>query len=44
MTKKQVLRTLVAERLAAAAEEIFSAVERMITEKKTLHTPGKHTL
>ncbi|XP_070782727.1 zinc finger protein 260-like [Enoplosus armatus] len=38
MSKLPVLRTLVAERLAAAAEEIFSAVERMITEKKMLHT------
>ncbi|XP_044035124.1 gastrula zinc finger protein XlCGF57.1-like [Siniperca chuatsi] len=38
MSKMQVLRTLVAERLAAAADEIFSAVDRMITEKKMLHT------
>lgn len=40
MAKMQVLRALVAERLAAAAEEILSIVERMITEKKMLHTAG----
>ncbi|XP_050923079.1 uncharacterized protein LOC108886646 isoform X5 [Lates calcarifer] len=33
MCKMQVVRTLVAERLAAAAEEIFTVVER-----KMLHT------
>eukprot|EP00064_Thunnus_orientalis_P006266 superscaffoldBa00000647_g6282 len=38
MSKVQVVRALVAERLAAAAEEIYSFVERMITEKKMLHT------
>lgn len=41
MTKKQVVKALVAERLTAAVEEIFSTVERMITERRTLDTPGK---
>lgn len=41
MTKKQVVKALVAERLTAAVEEIFCTVERMITERRTLDTPGK---
>lgn len=41
MTKKQVVKALVAERLTAAVEEIFSTVERMITERRTLNTPGE---
>ncbi len=39
MSDMQLLKALVAEKLAAAAEEIFSAVQRMITEKM-LHTSG----
>nr|XP_046232790.1 zinc finger protein 260-like [Scatophagus argus] len=39
MAEMQALRALVAERLTAAAEEILSAVERMTTERKMLHTP-----
>ncbi|KAG8008769.1 hypothetical protein GBF38_010391, partial [Nibea albiflora] len=38
MTKLQVLRALVADRLSAAAEEICSAVERMMAERKMLST------
>ncbi|KAM7370483.1 hypothetical protein PAMP_010029 [Pampus punctatissimus] len=38
MSKLQLVRALVAERLAAAAEEILSVVERTITEKKMVHT------
>ncbi|XP_069560555.1 zinc finger and SCAN domain-containing protein 2-like [Brachyistius frenatus] len=33
MSKMRAVRVLVAEKLAAAAEEIFAAVERMITER-----------
>lgn len=45
MSKIEVLRSLVAERLTAAVEEIFSAVEKMMTEKKKrrLHTAGQWT-
>lgn len=41
MTKKQAVKALVAERLTTAVEEIFCTVERMITERRTLDTPGK---
>lgn len=41
MTKKQAVKALVAERLSTAVEEIFSAVERMLTERRTLDTPGR---
>ncbi|XP_047464452.1 zinc finger protein 879-like [Mugil cephalus] len=37
MAKLQALRTLVAERLAAAAEEVFSVMEKMVRENM-LHT------
>lgn len=40
MSKMQVVRALVAERLAAAAEEIFGSVQRMKTQKKKLLTSG----
>lgn len=44
MSKIQMLRALVAERLAAAAEEIFGVVDRTIAlaERKmlALHTEG----
>ncbi|XP_068160855.1 zinc finger protein 260-like [Antennarius striatus] len=37
---EKVFRALVTQRLAAAAEEIVGAVEGLITEKRTLTTPG----